>query len=42
MSGKYYPEEFKIEAVNRLLSVAILFPASQHVSILLLTVFTPG
>ncbi|VFS88497.1 Uncharacterised protein [Kluyvera cryocrescens] len=43
MSGKRYPEEFKIEASqNRLLIAVILFPALQHVSISPLTAFTPG
>ncbi len=27
MSGQRYPEEFQIESVNKLLTVAILFPA---------------
>ena len=40
MSGKGYPEEFKIEAVKQI--VVILFPVLQHVSISPLTVFTPG
>ncbi len=42
MSGKRYPEEFIIKAVKQVIERAILFPASQHVLILLPTVFTPG
>lgn len=42
MSGKRYPEEFKIEAVKQVVIVVILFPVLQHVSISPLTVFTPG
>jgi hypothetical protein len=42
MSGKRYPEEFKIEAVNKLLIAVILFPAWQHVSVLPPTAFMPG
>jgi hypothetical protein len=40
MSGKRYPEEFKLKQSNRLLIVVILFPVLQHVSISPLTVFT--
>ncbi|EGK25914.1 hypothetical protein SFK272_2247 [Shigella flexneri K-272] len=42
MSGKRYPEEFKTEAVNRLLIAVILLPALQHVSISPPTAFMPG
>ncbi len=42
MSGKRYPEEFKIEAVKQVLIVVIVFPVLQHVSISPLTAFTPG
>ncbi|CCK07066.1 hypothetical protein BN128_947 [Cronobacter sakazakii 696] len=39
MSGKRYPEEFKIEAVKQ---VVILFPAWRNVSVSPPTVFMPG
>ncbi len=42
MSGKRYPEEFKIEAVKQVVSAVILFPAWRHVSVSPPTVFTPG
>jgi ABC-type microcin C transport system duplicated ATPase subunit YejF len=40
MSGKRYPEEFKLKQSNRLLIAVILFPALQHVSISPPTAFT--
>lgn len=42
MSGKRYPEEFKIEAVKQVVDRVILFPVLKHVSTSPLTVFTPG
>ncbi len=42
MSGKRYPDEFKIEAVNWLLIVVIPFQAWQHALISPLTVFMRG
>lgn len=42
MSGKRYPEEFKIEAVKQVVIAVILLPALQRVSISPPTAFTPG
>ena len=45
MSGKRYPEEFKIEAVKQVVDrgySVVLAPALQHVSISPPTAFTPG
>ena len=42
MSGKRYPEEFKIEAVKQVIDRGHSVPALQHVSISPPTAFTPG
>lgn len=42
MSGKRYPEEFKLKLLNRLLTAAIPLQASPPVLISPRTAFTPG
>jgi transposase-like protein len=42
MSGKRYPEEFKIEAVKQVVDRGYSVPALQHVSISPPTAFMPG